>query len=62
MHAAVEANCEGEVRDWATFAERLFYIRGDANSPPEADYAALLQALAEARHGVAAASSRWCRM
>jgi glucose-6-phosphate 1-dehydrogenase len=45
MREAVHRHCAGNVSQWSEFAQCLRYVRGDANSPPERDYAALAAAI-----------------
>jgi glucose-6-phosphate 1-dehydrogenase len=49
MRAAVHEQASGAVEDWDGFAELLTYVRGDATSAPEEDYAALAEAIAQVR-------------
>lgn len=45
MRAPALARCPGEEAAWSDFAGRLRFVRGDATSPPEGDYAALADAI-----------------
>jgi glucose-6-phosphate 1-dehydrogenase len=46
MCTGVRETCAGEITAWDRFAERLSFVKGDATSPAEGDYAQLRQAIA----------------
>jgi glucose-6-phosphate 1-dehydrogenase len=49
MRPHVLAQCPGDAADWQRFAERLSYVRADATSAPDADYAGLKNEIARLR-------------
>ena len=49
MRRAVSEHCAGSTEAWDGFAGCLHYVRGDANSPPEGDYASLADAVRRIR-------------
>ena len=57
MRAAVLEHCAGEATGWNAFAERLSFVRGDANSPPDQDYAALADAAERTRRAFGVADN-----
>lgn len=49
MRGPVLEQCPCDAAEWNAFAALLEYVRGDANSPPEQDYAALGRVIGDVR-------------
>jgi glucose-6-phosphate 1-dehydrogenase len=49
VEAIALTQCPGDARDWSGFAEHLSFVRGDAASPPDQDYAAVAREIARVR-------------